>query len=71
MRRWKKVNKNYLTTNDIAEKLGFTTKAVTLWIKEGKLKAYRFGKDYRITEEDFNDFLEKSQVTISQDNNKE
>ena len=56
------MNNNYLTTQDIAERLGFTTKAVHLWIKQGKLKALKVGKKYRITEEDFNDFLEKSQV---------
>ena len=60
------MNQNYLTTKDIAEKLGFTTKAVTLWIKEGKLKALRFGKDYRITQEDFEEFLKNSQVNNTQ-----
>lgn len=66
MRRVKKLNQQYLTTKQIAEKLGYSMKAVNLWIKEGKLKAFKFGKDYRITEEDFNEFLEKSQVNNNQ-----
>ena len=60
------MNQTFLTTKDIAEKLGYSTKAVHLWIKEGKLKAFKFGKDYRITEEDFNNFLNNSQVDNSQ-----
>lgn len=58
------MNQEYFTTKEIAEKLGFSTSAVTLWIKDGKLKAFKFGKDYRITKQDFDDFLTASQVNI-------
>lgn len=58
------MNQQFLTTKDIADKLGFSTSAVTLWIKDGRLKAFKFGKDYRITQADFDEFLSNSQVNI-------
>jgi excisionase family DNA binding protein len=60
------VNSPYLTTKEIAEKLGFSSKAVSLWIKDGKLKAFKFGKDYRIRQEDFEEFLKQSTVNTTQ-----
>lgn len=51
-----------ITVKEVAERLNVTGKTVTRWIEEGKLPAYRFGKDYRIRKEDFEDFIEKAKV---------
>lgn len=52
-----------LTVNDIAENLNVSTRTVRLWIEDGKLQAYKFGKDYRIEPEDLKTFIEKSKVS--------
>lgn len=52
-----------LRVPDIAEELNVSIKTVHRWIEDGKLEAYRFGKDYRITPEAYQAFLEKSKVT--------
>ena len=54
-----------LTVNEIAKNLNVSTRTVRLWIESGKLKAYRFGKDYRIEPNDLKEFVEKSRVSTS------
>jgi excisionase family DNA binding protein len=39
--------------------LGVHEETVRTWIKQKKLIAYRFGREYRITPEDYQIFLEK------------
>lgn len=51
-----------LRVPDIAEKLNLHPRTIVRLIEDGKLKAYRFGKDYRIKEEDFEEFLKDSKV---------
>ena len=51
-----------LTVAQIAERLNLSTRTVVRIIEQGKLKAYRFGKDYRITEEDFDEFKRNSKI---------
>ena len=51
-----------LKVQDVAERLNVTTKTVTRWIEDGKLPAYRFGKDFRIKKEDFDEFVNSSKV---------
>lgn len=51
-----------LTVPQIAEQLNLSTRTVVRFIEQGKLKAYRFGKDYRIKEEDFEEFIKNSQI---------
>lgn len=54
-----------LTVNEIAKNLNVSTRTIRLWIESGKLKAYRFGKDYRIEPTDLKEFIEKSRVSTS------
>ena len=51
-----------LTIDDIAETLKVHRNYVVRLIKEKKIKAIRIGKFYRIREDDFEDFLKKSEV---------
>lgn len=43
---------NYLTTKEVAEKLGVTLRRVQAMIESGRLPAQKFGRDYMIKETD-------------------
>lgn len=49
----------YLTVKQVADELNFTEAAVTKWIREGKIAALKIGREYRISDEDFQKFKEK------------
>ena len=51
-----------LTTKEVAEKLKVTQKTIRNLIESGELPAYRFGRDYRIKEEDFDEYITLSKV---------
>lgn len=50
----------YLTTEDIANKLKVTSVTVTRWIESGKLRAFRMDRIIRISNDDFMDFLQSN-----------
>ena len=52
-------DKELLTTEDIAQYLGYHIETIRLYIREGKLKAIRIGREYRVRREDFEEFLEE------------
>lgn len=54
-----------LTVKEIAENLSVSDRTVRLWIESGKLKGYKFGKDYRVEPSDFKEFVEQAKVTKS------
>jgi excisionase family DNA binding protein len=56
------VEENYLKLREIAERLQVSDRTVTRWIKDGKLRAYKFANEYRITETDLKDFLERHRI---------
>ena len=49
--------KKWLDVPEIAKELGFAEGTVRGWIREGKLRAARFGRDYRIRREDYDEFI--------------
>ena len=52
-------------TTDIARYCGVSVVHVNRWIKQGKLKAYRYPRGkYKITEKDFREFLDKNNIPI-------
>jgi len=51
--------KEFYTTQDLADFLQLNQRTIQKWIKEGKLKGYRFGKKYRIRSIDIENFLEE------------
>ena len=51
-----------LTVGQIADTTGFDEKSVRRWIKAGRLKAIRLGREFRIRPEDFLQFLEENEV---------
>jgi excisionase family DNA binding protein len=49
--------RKWLDVPTIAKELGFSEGAVRKWIRDKKLKAARFGRDYRILKEDYEKFI--------------
>lgn len=41
------------TPQDIADHFKVTTRTVTTWIRSGVIKAVRFGRQWRITDDEF------------------
>lgn len=56
-----------IKVSEVAEQLNVSMRTVTRWIEEGKLPAFKFGKDYRIKSEDLNRFIENSKVTPTEE----
>ena len=48
----------WLKVEDIARELDLHVNTVRGWIRDGKLKATRFGRDYRVKREDFDKFIQ-------------
>ena len=48
----------WLKVEDIARELDLHVNTVRGWIRDGKLKATRFGRDYRVKREDFDKFVQ-------------
>jgi excisionase family DNA binding protein len=47
----------YLTVERIARELGVSEETVLRWIRKRQLKAYKLGRDYRVKNEDYQEFL--------------
>jgi excisionase family DNA binding protein len=47
----------YLTVEQIAKELGLSVGTVLRWIRRKELKAYTFGKTYRVKSKDYQGFL--------------
>lgn len=50
---------DWLTVEEIAEELRVHVTTVREWIRQKKLKAAKFGRDYRIKRTDYNEFIDK------------
>lgn len=55
-----------LTTSEVAEKLNLSEKTIRNLIDSGELKAFKFGRVYRISEEELNNFIERSRTGAAQ-----
>jgi excisionase family DNA binding protein len=49
---------DFMTTTEAAERLGITRQTIALYIRQGKIPAVRFGKEYRILRETFERLLQ-------------
>ena len=56
------VDERYLTLPEVAERLKVSRRTLYRWIKEGRLNAYQFEREYRMTESDLQDFLRRSRT---------
>jgi len=51
--------KDFYLVEELAEKLRVSNMTIYRYIKAGKVKAYKIGKEFRIDEAEFNNFLNK------------
>ena len=56
----------WLSVEDIANELSIHPDTVRGWIRAKQLKAFKFGRDYRVKREDYDKFVEEH-ATISDD----
>ena len=61
---WIKDNKavkqnNFYTAQEIADMLEYNVMTIYRYIKAGKIKAYKIGKEFRIEKKEFDNFLNK------------
>ena len=54
-----KQQKEFYTARELAKKLRVNIMTIYRYIKAGKLKAYKIGKEFRIEKKEFNKFLDK------------
>lgn len=54
-------DKDFYTAFDLADKLEVNVMTIYRYIKAGRLKAYKIGKEFRIDKEEFNYFLKECQ----------
>lgn len=57
-----KTNKEFFTAKQLAEKLQVNVMTIYRYIKAGKIKAYKIGKEFRIDKNEFNNFLEGAKI---------
>lgn len=48
----------WLSVGEVAQALRMDEETVRKWIRRKQLKAYKFGRDYRIRRDDFDRFIE-------------
>lgn len=52
----------FFKAEDLAEKLNVNIMTIYRYIKAGKLEAYKIGKEFRISRDEFNKFLIKTKT---------
>ena len=52
--------KDFYTAIELADKLQVNIMTIYRYIKAGKLRAYKFGKEFRIEKAEFDKFLQKA-----------
>ena len=57
-----KQEKEFYLVEELAEKLRVCDMTIYRYIKAGKVKAYKIGKEFRIDENEYNKFLQKAKV---------
>ena len=53
------MEKDYYLAQELADKLRVNIMTIYRYIKAGKLKAYKIGREFRIDKNEFNKFLEE------------
>ncbi len=49
-----------LTPSDVAKRLQMNERTVTQWLRNGHLRGFKIGKEWRVSEEDLETFIEAS-----------
>ncbi len=56
------MEERHLSLSEVAGAMGVSERTVHRWIKSGKLKSYKPGRDHRIPESGLREFIEESEV---------
>lgn len=56
------MKKEFYTSKELADKLRVNIMTIYRYIKAGKLKAYKIGKEFRIDKKEFQRFLDKTKT---------
>ncbi|MDP3697340.1 MAG: helix-turn-helix domain-containing protein [Candidatus Taylorbacteria bacterium] len=56
------MNKEFYTAKELANKLRVNIMTIYRYINRGKLRAYKFGKEFRINKDVYNQFLNKAKT---------
>ncbi|MDP2709429.1 MAG: helix-turn-helix domain-containing protein [bacterium] len=51
--------KHFYTAQELADMLEYNVMTIYRYIKSGKLKAFKVGKEFRIVKKEFDEFLNK------------
>lgn len=62
---------DWLSVDDIANDLGVPADRVRAWIRNRRLRAFKFGRDYRIKRADYDRFIEESATRPEEDRYRE
>lgn len=54
--------REFYTAQELANKLGVNVMTIYRYIKAGRLKAHKIGKEFRIEKVEFNSFLKKTRT---------
>ena len=57
-----KQQKEFYIAQELADKLRVNIMTVYRYIKAGKIKAYKIGKEFRIEKKEFDKFLDKTKI---------
>ena len=57
------MTEEFFTAQELADKLKVNIMTIYRYIKAGKLKAYKIGKEYRIGRDVFYSFIDKSKTS--------
>ena len=60
-------NEIWLIVAEVANFLGVSKMTVYRMISMGEIKAYKFGRAFRVKREDFAEFVQKSEVKVKVD----
>lgn len=58
----KSMDKEFYTAQELADKLDVNIMTIYRYIKAGKLKAHKIGKEFRIDKKEFKRFLTKTRT---------
>ncbi len=53
-------DKKLLTPRDVADRLQVNERTVNIWLRKGRLRGFKIGKEWRISPDDLQTFLEAS-----------
>jgi excisionase family DNA binding protein len=54
------VEQRYLTPFDVAKRLQMNERTVTQWLRNGHLRGFKIGKEWRVSDVDLDAFMEAS-----------